>query len=139
MVDFPMGEIHQGNLLGGILNILKFWFLGTVLLYHLCYLFYELSSVSRAIIFVLPISFDLFFFFVYLVLVHESTLFYSSLFLTLKFYVLIIAFEKVFILATLFYEFRVFFIIVFSSVWGNNENGKQRNLWDGSFFIKSHV
>ena len=134
-----MGEIHQGNLLGGILNILKFWFLGTVLLYHLCYLFYELSSVSRAIIFVLPISFDLFFFFVYLVLVHESTLFYSSLFLTLKFYVLIIAFEKVFILATLFYEFRVFFIIVFSSVWGNNENGKQRNLWDGSFFIKSHV
>ena len=134
-----MGEIHQGNLLGGILNILKFWFLGTVLLYHLCYLCYELSSVSRAIIFVLPISFDLFFFFVYLVLVHESTLFYSSLFLTLKFYVLIIAFEKVFILATLFYEFRVFFIIVFSSVWGNNENGKQRNLWDGSFFIKSHV
>lgn len=134
-----MGEIHQGNLLGGILNILKFWFLGTVLLYHLCYLFYELSSVSRAIIFVLPISFDLFFFFVYLVLVHESTLFYSSLFLTLKFYVLIIAFEKVFILATLFYEFRVFFIIVFSSVWGNNENGKQRNLWDGSFFIKSHA
>lgn len=97
-------------------------------MYHLCYLFYELSSVSRAIIFVLPISFDLFFFFVYLVLVHESTLFYSSLFLTLKFYVLIIAFEKVFILATLFYEFRVFFIIVFSSVWGNNENGKQRNL-----------